>query len=506
MTSSRTTLLLGAILLFATGLGLRTAKIGMYGMSPDDGNYLFSAGMHRDDPRKSVLEQELAWLRWENKTYPHSYLHQLVIRGLHRAGANSVQAVRYGSGFLGALTPLLLILWYRGFSRDREAWRIGWLAAAMLAGFGLHVWLSRTGWGQIGCTFFWTVYVGLGYRLFHGEDRSARKLGLLAAGMSLATLGAYGYHEMIVVHVAGMGAYCVLAAALDRGRDRREVARTVLFFGLSCIAVTLWASTLLNDDFAQKHWSGTTQEQYGESYWQWRVRALEFLFVTKRLHQQLGSPVLVLSALGALALWRRDRRVFRYLGVTFLASWAILFFAFRDPYLIRIYLPTFVLLVVFAAEGWHAVVQRLAPGNAVAGLLLRASLPLFLLAQSTTTLFVESRVPVLTNGSLYYPLDQPNRYPLLPIVEYLRQHREPGEILGVSGANTPMFRLRDYGIPSRPFNGAKWSRPRSEWPTWLISARKAMRKEGRSTDAGGPYEPVVSEAVGPQTLYRFQGR
>ena len=69
-----------------------------------------------------------------------------------------------------------------------------------------------------------------------------------------------------------------------------------------------------------------------------------------------------------------------------------------------------------------------------------------------------------------------------------------------------MYRLRDYGVPSRPFNGQKWNRPPSEWPTWVISARKAMKKAGRSADAGGPYEAVASEAVGPQTLYRFRGR
>ena len=243
MTSSRSIDALLLLVLVGLGLWLRLGSIDAFGLSPDDGNYLSSARvMQLDRPNQegSWFDQDWEWAFGERRlSYRHSYIHQLVIRWVYRSGATGAFTVRIASVVLGALTTLLLYLFYlRNFPEQRS---VGWIACALLAGLVIHVWYSRTGWGQTGCTFFWLVYMMLGYSLFVRRPvPSKAQCAVIAIGMILATLLAYGYHEMIVVHVAGMGVFWVLDQYWQR-RDIQEIlrSRSMWTFAIACVPVTI---------------------------------------------------------------------------------------------------------------------------------------------------------------------------------------------------------------------------------------------------------------------------
>lgn len=493
------------LMLTAAGLALRCAQIDAFGLSPDDGNYLHSAGVTRmpSEAELSWVDQDLAWLK-RGKTYPHSYIHQYVIRLLKRTGADNVAAVRLGSALLGALTPWILYLLFAG--RDQKRKRVGLLAAAMLTGYIMHAWYSRTGWGQPGCTFFFMVYLLFADRLFHdAEGRSGPRTTLTALGMVLASLLAYGYHEMIVVHVAGMGLYSLLFLYWNRGTPGGSVRlKTLLAFGLACVPVTAWAATLLGDSFATQHWTGTVQEGVGRGYFEYRFWILNKVFYKNYgLHEQVGLIVVALAICGMFFMKRRDKEFFRYIFTMFMTSWAILFFGFRDPYLVRIYLPTFILLIAFAAEGALGLADRVRSERrflAHAGI---GTLLALLWSQSYATLFIESDTPV-TVASFYTPRKVAHRHPLKPISDYLLEHRKPGEILGVSDDRAPYFALQDAGIPSRPYGGRAWNKPIEEQATWIVRGQKLMKKSRKTLETGGLYELVATDTPGRIGLYRMR--
>jgi len=492
------------LILTAAGFGLRAAEIDLFGLSPDDGNYLHSAGVTHMlvDADLDWTEQDENWFE-RTKTYRHSYVHQYAIRWFKRAGADNVSAVRLGSVILGSLTPLILFLLLAG--KDDKRRRLALLSAVMLAGYSMHVWLSRTGWGQPGCTFFFVVYLLFADRLFHqAKGRGLGRTSFYAAGMMLAALGAYGYHEMIVVHVAGMGLYSVLHLLWNRGKPgERDRARAFIAFGLSCIPVTLWASTLLSDSFAQEHWSGLVQEAYGKNYFDYRLLVLKTMFKSYGLHEQVGWIVIALSVPGMVFMRRRDQALFRFLFTTFMMSWAVFFFAFRDPYLVRIYLPTFILLIVFAAEGMLGFADRFALERRGLARVVIASIVVFLWAQSAVTLFVRSDTP-LTVASFYTPLKQPHRRPLKPISDYLHTHRQSGEVLGINGDFSPFFSLQDEGHSGQHHNGAAWEKPLAEQPTWIVGGQRQMKSEGHALEAGGNFEFIVADTTGRLALYRVR--
>ncbi len=491
------------LILTLAGFVLRSVEIDTFGLSPDDGNYLQSAGVLRmpRQAERNWFDQDRDWYE-RPKTYPHSYIHQYAIRWLKRAGADNVAAVRLGSAVLGALTPWVLFLLIAG--RKRERWREGMLAAAMLAGYIMHCWYSRTGWGQPGCTFFYMVYLLFADRLFHeAEGRSRGRTAWQGFGMMLAALAAYGYHEMIVVHVAGMGLYSLLFLKWNRGLPGgKDRIAAVIAFGIACVPVTAWASTLLGDSFATQHWSGVVKENQG-NYFEYRWSVIRLMYRNYGLHEQIGWVVLALSIPGMAFMWKRDRKTFRFLFTMFLVSWAAFFFGFRDPYLVRVYLPTFILLVAFSAEGALGIASRLGESRRVLARVVIAGLVLLLWAQSVATIFVERDTPI-TVASFYTPRKVAHRRSLQPIADHLHEHRKSGQILGISDDRAPLFWLQDEGISSRPHNGRRWNLPQKDQPMWIVRPKKLMESAGKTLETGGPYELIVTDTAGRLGLYRVK--
>lgn len=490
------------LLVTALALALRTVALDSFPPSPDDGSYLFSAGVQGLglDDGPSWLAEDLAWVT-QPKAYPHSYLHQWVMRWIHRAGADNLTTVRLDSAVLGALTPLVLYLFLAGVFPERRATAL--IAAASLAFLVMHCWYSRTGWGQPGCTFFWTLYLWLGYRLFHdGEQRAARHKILLGFGLASVALAAYGYHEMVVVHVLGLGLYGALQWFWERRNPHPSRRRwAVLVFVISCVPVGAYAAMLPREKFASMHWFGLVPDGYGLGYWSYRWRVIE-TFVQNRLDLQVGWIVLLLGLAGAVGMHRRDPRAFRFFATIFVTSWAIFFFFFRDPYLVRIYLPTFVVLVIFASEGLailHTHLRRYgsALAHAAVGLIL-----LFFLVQSTQTVLGESGARFAARNFYAGSQGEPNRHHLAPIVDHLREHMRTGDAVGVTDIYTPYFELEDQGIRSLLLLGRR-RKPEDGRPQWMIGRIKDV-EGGELKDVGGRkyYEHVVSDTLGSLGLFR----
>lgn len=504
MERNRTLELICLLLITLVGFALRCTDIDSFGMSPDDGNYLHSAKVLRmeraTDP--DWLEQDLDWAV-ERKAYPHSYFHQYAIRWLKRAGFNNVESVRLDSAILGALSPWLLYLLIAG--RNRKRWREGLLAAAMLAVYVMHTWYSRTGWGQPGCTFFYLLMLVYADRLLHDWKENSR-LAVLSytLGLTLSMLFAYGYHEMIVVHVAGLALYGALNFWWSRNepdKGRRWLALIAL--AVACIPVTAWGLTLLNDEFAQDAWTGFVQEKYKRNYYEYRMWILRKLFRRYGIHERIGWIVLPLAIVGARMLWQQSREFARYLFIAFTVSWAAFFFAFRDPYLIRVYLPTFALMVGLASIGLIGLLDR-ARGRTktIARVGILAVLAI-LATQSYATLFLNASNP-FNVASFYTPWEIAHRYPLDPIVEHLEEHRQPGQILGVSGDRSPEFRLQDSGISSRAIGARQFNKPIEKQAEWILMGVQLMTRGKHTVELGGNYRLVETDSTGRLGLYRIQ--
>jgi len=492
------------VAVLALGLWLRGHELASYRLSPDDGNYLYSARVHR-------LERDLgpaAWLRedveWAfPRYYPHSYLHQGLARWWYRLGLPSIEALRINSVATGLATALLVYLFYAARFPARRP--VGLLAAALVAVQCFHVWYSRTGWGQTGCTAFWFAYFALGWALLRpGRTASPARDALLGAGMAVSALLAYGFHEMISVHVVGMG-LAVLACGLfgERTRGAGGVGRRLL--GLLVLR-------LLFDSFARQHWINFQPEGQG-TWWDVRRANLRFLFALTRIDRQLGYPVLGLALVGLAGLARRDRAYFVYVATSFAASFLIFAVGFKDFGLERIYLPTAVLAAILAAEGLATLAAAVAggPGRRSRALFAGVGAALVLWAAFVTqrTLFGqpgELGFERVFHAKVGFDFKE-SRDAEAEILAHLRARLRPDEAVGVAGRRnphgvvgefSPLFRLLDEGLAARPFGFT--GDPRG-WPRFVVGVRGMMERDGHTVAGGGYYREVAADTWGRIALY-----
>ncbi len=502
----RALLLVGIL---ACAFASRLSSLDGYASSPDDGNYLVSARVLSVDgtrPLADWIAEDRAWFDGPS-SYPHSYLHQLVTRWCVRAGFGMIESVRLGSAVLGALTALLP--WGMGRARAFSAPNAAVWAAAFVAFSPVHAWYARTGWGQTGCTFFWLLWFALGARLFFVERPGALRSLALGVGMALASLAAWGYHEMMAVYVATMGLWTI-AWLVQQGRRPGEILRravaspTGLALVLAATPVVILTARLRGQPFAEELWLNASRSELG-GYWRQKRLILEDLFLRSQVHAQLGWTIALLAVWGFVALRRERPRVAYYGLVHVVAPCLIFFFFFQDGNLVRIYLPVLVVACVFAGFGLADALRRAAARSAVLAAALgviAVGLPALVTAQ---TVFGDAGAPFARTS--FYENGRPSRGPLEPIEEWLRQHRGPGELLGVCYDHTPLFVLRGHGISSRYQTAPElWQVPQTELPHWLIAVKKLLRRDKRTIEDGGVYELLVTSDEGRFGLYVNRAR
>lgn len=501
---------LALALIVAISFFLRSRDIGAFRLSPDDGNYLWSAraqAIERGFDLSRWIREDTTWVKElagpsaPYDLYPHSYLHQWTARCLYRLGLDSVDALRMNSAVLGALSSLALFLLVASLLPTHR--RQALLGAALLAVLPVHVWYSRTGWGVIGCTFFLLVYSALAWKLLahtRDDDRAgAVKLGL---GMSIASILAWGYHEMIAPFVVCTGLCFLFAPKLvDRSSGLAAVlrSRATWVFVASAIPVGLFTiGVYFFSDFAEEHWFRADVTPY----WQLRRESIEFLFVKQRLDRLLTWPVLAAAAFGAVAVWRAAPGFVGYLALQNVGACALLFFLYQDPFLVRIYLPLVILVAWLAAEGLVSVGTDLSSRGLKR---FAVVLPFAVLLHHALMSWI----------SLFGPLDQPmfNRYLYMAdpgvlleprhvdehMTAHLREHMKPGERVWTYGDKSPIFRLLDAGIPSREFG---FEGSPDAWPEWLLAPVRVMDKDRRTVDTGGEYAYIDRDLAGRVGLYR----
>lgn len=508
----------------ALGFFLRSRDLTLFKLSPDDGQYMNSARLQTlersTDPAQWV-EEDAAWFRvladdWGHDTktattYQHSYLHQFLFRYGYRFGLSRVEALRMNSAVLGALSIGLVWWIYAWLFPVRR--RVGLVAAAILSVLLVHVFQSRTGWGQIGAACFFLVSFAAGWKLLARTDerdtRSQVKLGLV---LLVASVLGMGFQEMTSVLVVGLVAMAFLAPWWREPRGpglvehalRSRALRVVLVSAIPVGAYTL--ALRLFSDYAREKWFKL--ELYANlSWWELRVAAVRKFFTIDHTYAQLSIAVLALAVLGVRATWKRDRAWCRYCVGWLVASSVVLFFVFNDPTLLRVYLPAMLVVVLFAAEGLVALAERLAASVAreaaprlASGIaaLGTALLCAWLGAVTWTTLFGAEDDPLFEPG-VYVGIPN-SRAADRPWLEYLADHRVEAEI-GVYPAKDPLFVAVDAGHRARLFS---FEESQTTWTDYLLAVQKTMREEGRRVEDGGRYRFLVADASGRFGLYALE--
>ncbi|MGB0331084.1 MAG: hypothetical protein ACPGPE_04625, partial [Planctomycetota bacterium] len=317
------------VALFLRGKGLDQGR-----MSPDDGEFLWSAQIHKIDPNggpETWMEEDRGWgtdlvddfSKDEGRsTYPHGYLHQLSIRYATRLGARAgfgrVTALRLDQAVFGALTALLVLLWLRRVAPREPLVAIagGALMAVQLG----HVLVSRSGWGQAACTFFLIWMIAIAWRMYaEAGERDTRALFRGALGITLTSLAAYGFHEMATVYTFVLALFVALLFRSDPDGVRLAPwrSRRVLFGLAGCIPVgALTVGLLFFSEFARAKWfSSSLDATYG--WWQRRELAFTYLLDVVALPRQVSFPVIGLAALGLAGALTRDAR-----WLVWLVAWA----------------------------------------------------------------------------------------------------------------------------------------------------------------------------------------
>ena len=501
---------------------LRVQNLEVYRMSPDEGSYLYSAGIARLDANgdfATSISQDAEW--WIPRYYPHSYLHQLAIRWAWRAGADAVFAVRIDSVILGLLTSLVIYLFAARILSKRPFAAL--VAAGIVSLQCLHVWYSRTGWGTTGCAAFYAVYLALGYELIRCKRALIGDLAI-AIGMGLVSLLAYGWHEMIIVHVGGMGLFILLHhvwggpgfegsgwSHLLTTLRRSQKAWAALISALPIVGLFV---ALLSSDFARQHWINFEESRQGPTISQ----ILKHLFTVDHIEQQLSWPVLVLAAIGYLKLRQTDLLASRYLGIGFLSSCLIFLLFFKDANLVRIYLPTALVLAVMAGNGFASLCElSQARWRTTVGWIGSLLFMAWMGAVSYQTIhdwqtgeefFFEPRFHFLEG----YPhvdlrdVEEPN---FVELVNRLK----PGEVVGVEatrgdggvfGEFSILFRLRDAGFEAVPFAMPdKQAKPGVRWPRFLMGVKRGMALRGHTLETGGRYREICADRFDRIALYEL---
>lgn len=505
------------VLVLALAFWLRTRDVDSYYVGPDDGSYMHSAQLDVIEPGFRPLvwvREDVAWVRWlsahygeENVTYQHSYAHQFVARYLFRFGLGSLSALRTSSAITGTLTALFAWwLFARAFTARRS---LGLLAAAIVAVAPMHVFYSRTGWGQIGFACFYLAYTAVLYRVLFVIPRdSARELRRAGWALCAFSLLAFGWQEGVAPFVVGSGLLVVLAqiAFVDAGDERTWIARVLsrrtwtyvwsaIPIGGCTLALALWSP------FAQKYWF-TVKGRAGLDSW----TALKRLSATdlctgQRFDLQIGWLVLALALVGFVAWWRTERRFVFHLCASALFGSAILFLAFGDAFLLRGYMPLFVTLLIGAATGTSEIARALATraghlaGAAFTGLVL-----ISLLVVTWTTLF--GRVEQALFVQRLYAHAEPRlvdyRNVDRPILDTLRSRMKPGDKVGVFADKAALFRLQDAGIRATEdyLEG-----PKDAWPAWVVGVSRIFDPSPHSATRGGEYQVAATDTIGRWSLY-----
>jgi len=515
---SATWLLPAAIAIVLVALFLRGKGLDQGRMSPDDGEFLWSAQIHKIDPYGGPgtwVEEDRGWgadlvddfSKDEGRfTYPHGYLHQLSIRYATRLGARAgfgrVTALRLDQAVFGALTALLVLLWLRRVAPREPLVAIagGALMAVQLG----HVLVSRSGWGQAACTFFLMWMIAIAWRMYaEAGERDTRALFRGALGITLTSLAAYGFHEMATVYTFVLA---LLVALLFRsGPDGVRLApwrsRRVAFGLAGCIPVgALTVGLLFFSEFARAKWfSSSLDATYG--WWQRRELAFTYLLDVVALPRQVSFPVIGLAVLGLAGALTRDAK-----WLLWLVAWAtlptlLLFLRFNFPELARIYLPVDVILVVLAAEGL-GVFWTVAQGRAGRALADgTAALAVAWCGLVTwSTIFVGPEAPLHVTA-VHHPLPEgahpAGTFDDIAITLRGSEITEPVAVAFVWG---PLFRILDLGIPAElvELDALPEGSPP---PRLVVAPRRSMEAGGRMRAQGGPYELAARDRYDHLGLY-----
>ncbi len=498
-----------AILLAA--LWLRTHDLTAFRIGPDDGAYLHSARIHelaRDGSLAERVRSDVEWAREladlyadENRTYQHSYLHQLAARWLWRSGFGALESLRLSSAFTGTLGVFLVWLLVRRLAPSRRAWAL--LAAAFVALSPQHAFLSRTGWGQVGFACFYLAFLIIAHRLLVARPEPGRgTLVRCAGGLAATSLLAFGWQEGVAPYVAGT-ALVALAAPWIRGERWSPGAalgagRTWSYVAGAAPAGALTLALMLFSPFAQRVWfdpGGRAQLPWPEL----KAMSLQNLFVAQRLDLVLTWPILALALAGFVWLRRTDRGAARWLAGNALAGAALLVLFFGDAWLMRAYLPSYLILSILAAGGVAWIAERYGHG---AGAAVGCATLAFLGATSWSTLFGRHGGPLFLQH-LYSQTDQlDHRRVDEALYDRLQRELRPGDQVVAFGDKAVIYRMLDRGVIAREdyLEGAP-----ETWPRFVVGAVNVFEKRPQFEAHGGPYRLVVRDAVGRHGLYERTG-
>lgn len=508
--------LVAGIVVLVLALGLRLYDLDSGRMSPDDGEFLHSARVHELVPGRDLgraVREDAAWVSMlaedfgrvtDRASFQHSYLHQLAIRWAWRLGGTfgvgRVTALRLDQALLGAATALLVLVWLRR-AVPREP-MVAWLGGALVATQLLHVHASRTGWGQAACTFFLIAMFALAWRMRDVPERDTRSLRRHALLIALASVAAYGFHEMATVYVASLALIVVLELGVDdAGRRRWPWRSRRVGYGLAaCAPVGVLTILLaLTSEYARRTWFSSSLYDYG--WLEARQLSLRY-FARAGLAQQLGLAVLALAPIGFVGAFLRDGRYARWIALSAGIPTAVLFLKFNDPSLPRIYLPLGVFLCMLAAEG-VAVLAALARTRWTRSLVDAIAIGAIVLGAVTSwnTLLAPASAPLHVAGlhRAGEPLPEPRR-PLHPLLDALRAElRAADEPVGVGWVWGPLYRLFDAALPAVVIDPAA---PDSEWPRLVVAPLTTMAGGGRLERDGGRWTTVALDRTGQYGLFR----
>jgi hypothetical protein len=416
--------------------------------------------------------------------------------------------VRASSAVLGTLLVLALYRLVRTIGGSRGA-ALG--AAALTALAPIQVWYSRSAWGQMGCTFFFVLYLIAAYRLFD-PARTHGRASLVRHGLALAacTLLAYGWHEMIVVHVCWMGvvALCVPLwsgpDASGRGLLARALGspRTWTYVLSSLPVLGLLAALFFLNPWARETWLDPSKE--APDLWT-RLSGGTAYLLRQHVELRITWPVLLLALAGLLVAWRRTPFAARFLVASAVGGVVLYLFFFSNPSLVRIYLPSITILFAFAGIALAEPARLAATRSArLAFASVTGLVCVYLATASAATLFGRLDGPLAIH-EFYWPdgveqLEQ--RHEMEPVFAHLRlELAGPGEAVGVYASHEPLFRLLDEGFAARSFAFAE---PRERWPRFLVGSWRLLEGTlNANFPEGHPYVAVAEETAGRIRLYRL---
>jgi len=496
---------------------LRMHDITSFRVGPDDGSYMQSARLHtltQGGNPITWLRDDVAWAReiaslydQPTNSYQHSYLHQVACRWLYRAGFDTLQSLRLSSAILGTLTALV-VAWLVRRALPKHRW-LAVLAAAFVAVSPLHAFLSRSGWGQAGFTCWYLAFLVIAHRVLVAREAPSGRTSTLAALALIATsVLAYGWHEGVVFFVAGTGFVALLAPWIrgERWSVGAALSRRTWTYVTGVTVVGAFLVALFFSDFAREFWLAPKgrMQQTEYSWLDVKRLTLDNLFVAQRPDLQVTWVMIVLAILGAMWMRSADRTAFRWLAANLIAGPVLLLLLFGDAWLLRAYLPSVVLMLVFSACGIAWIAARF--GHAAGAIV--GSLALALTAGTTWQSLFGAHGDALFVQKLY---DQQNdldhRHVDDALYDLLARERKSDELVGVFGDKACIYKLQDRGIVAR--EDYMEDRPIETWPVWVVgvaSGPNGFEASRFFEKQGGPYVLRAKDAVGRHALYERVSR